>query len=377
MPSVTLQQAMIDNLTQPKKMTVFYDKNFPAFFIRAYPTGGRRYYVRFQHQGLRQLHLIGDANDLSLDEARLKARECIEAKRYGVHTVVAPVTPTLVDFATEFFPRYARHWKASTLKNNQRGFARHIVPVLGHIQVAALTRQHITQWFDGMYTSKGMANRLLPLLSVMMLQAEIYEYRPAQSNPCKNFKRYKLAACERYLTEEELRRLWFALDSHEASSPVAVMVLRLLIVTGCRCNEVCSLKWVDYRQGNWYLPDSKTGAKTVYLSSFARELLAGWPRVGDALFWHKSPSQPFTQACLDRFWRPLRKDIGLNDVRLHDLRHTYASIAVKHNINILTLGRLLGHALPETTLKYTHLAKGDIQRAANHVSKVIARGMKG
>ena len=114
----------------------------------------------------------------------------------------------------------------------------------------------------------------------------------------------------------------------------------------------------------------------MFLSSFARELLSDWPQVSEHLFWHQSPSQPFTPACLDRFWRPLRETIHLNDVRIHDLRHTYASIAVKHNINILTIGRLLGHALPETTLKYTHLAKRDVQQAANVVSQLIAGEMQ-
>ncbi|MGI2059627.1 tyrosine-type recombinase/integrase [Shewanella baltica] len=375
MPSIKLQQSMIDNLPTPQKITVFYDKYFPAFFMRAYPSGIRCYYVRFQHQGLRQLHVIGNANDITLDDARLEARKHIDALRYGVVREPAP-SLTLCAFAEEFFPRYARHWKPSTLLNSQRGFTRHIAPVLGDVPLAALTRQHIEQWFDGMHASKGMANRLLPLLSVMMQQAEVYEYRPAQSNPCKGFKRYKSTHSERYLSEEELKRLWLALDSHEKASPVAVMVLRLLILTGCRCNEVCSVKWADYRQGHWYLPDSKTGAKTVFLSSFARELLSDWPQVSEYLFWHQSPSQPFTPACLDRFWRPLRQTINLNDVRIHDLRHTYASIAVKHNINILTIGRLLGHALPETTLKYTHLAKRDVQQAANVVSQLIAGEMQ-
>ncbi|WP_394230917.1 tyrosine-type recombinase/integrase [Shewanella colwelliana] len=376
MSSVKLQQKMIDSLTPPQKTTVFYDKKMPAFFMQATPSGGKHYYVRFQHQGLRQLYAIGDAEIISLAEARLVAKQHIEAQRYGIQSANPVSTPSLSDFADMFFPRYARHWKASTLKNNQRGFIKHIAPVLGYLPVGALTRQHIEQWFDGMYTSKGMANRMLPLLSVMMQQAEVYEYRPAQSNPCKNFKRYKPAACERYLSDEELRRLWQALDNHEVTAPVPVMVLRLLILTGCRCNEVCSVKWSDYRQGNWYLPDSKTGAKTVYLSSFARSLLSQWPQMGKMLFWHSTPERPFTPAHLDRFWRPLRRSIGLNDVRLHDLRHTYASIAIKHRINLLTVGKLLGHALPETTLKYTHLAQGDIQQAANHVSTLLAGEMK-
>ncbi|MFC1502805.1 tyrosine-type recombinase/integrase [Pseudomonadota bacterium] len=376
MPKVTLQQEMVDTMPPSKKMEAYYDKKFPAFFLRVYPSGKRVFNVRFQHQGLRQLHRLGDAADMSVSEARAAAKALIEKVRYGVEKEARLSELTLSAFAEEFFPRYARHWKPSTLKNNRRGFEQHIEPVLGKVNVSTLTRQQVEQWFSGMSATKGMANTMLPLLSVMMQQAEAYGYREPQSNPCKSFKRYKRAACERYLTAEELRRLWSALDNHQTRSPTAVMILRLLMLTGCRCNEVRTVEWMHYRQGHWYLPDSKTGAKTVFLSSFVRELLDGWPSSGLYLFAGKRSGEPFEYSRLVTVWYQVREEARLTDVRLHDLRHTYASIALQDKVSLLTIGRLLGHTLPETTLKYAHLAKEDIQNAANNVANVIAGGMQ-
>ncbi|PSU41549.1 integrase [Photobacterium frigidiphilum] len=376
MPKVTLQQERVDNMPPSTKMVAYYDKKFPAFFLRVYPSGKRVFNVRFQHQGLRQLHRLGDAADMSVSEARAAANALIEKVRYGVEKDAPLSTLTLSAFAEEFFPRYARHWKASTLHNNRQGFERHIEPVLGKAMVATLTRQQVERWFSGMSATKGMANTMLPLLSVMMQQAETYGYRAPQSNPCKSFKRYTLVACERYLTPDELRRLWSVLDIHQASSPTAVMILRLLILTGCRGNEVRTVKWRHYRQGHWYLPDSKTGAKTVFLSSFVRELLDDWPSTGAYLFAGKQSGEPFEYFRLVAVWHQVREVARLTDVRLHDLRHTYASIALQDKVSLLSIGRLLGHSLPETTLKYAHLAKGDIQNAANNVANVIAGGMQ-
>ncbi|WP_407675715.1 tyrosine-type recombinase/integrase, partial [Photobacterium frigidiphilum] len=169
-----------------------------------------------------------------------------------------------------------------------------------------------------MSATKGMANTMLPLLSVMMQQAEVYGYRAPQSNPCKSFKRYTLVACERYLTPDELRCLWLVLDTHQASSPTAVMILRLLILTGCRGNEVRTVKWRHYRQGHWYLPDSKTGARVVYIGQAAVDVLARHVRrQGGELFPMKKGA---SVRAVSNLWVKLRIKADIADVRIHDLR---------------------------------------------------------
>lgn len=144
------------------------------------------------------------------------------------------------------------------------------------------------------------------------------------------------------------------------------------MLTGCRKGEILTLRWRDYREGNLYLRDSKTGPRTVWLSSPARAVLEELPRRGRWIFPAKHKRAPMPQ--IDRFWFGLREAAGLADVRLHDLRHTYASVAMMAGETVLTVGRLLGHTDPETTLKYTHAAAHDIQAAAETVGTALGWG---
>ncbi len=189
MPSISFTQKGLDSLIPTQNTQTFYDKAFPALCLKLYQSGKRSYSVRFQHQGLRQLHTIGDADEISLSEAKVTAQNMIVHQRYGIGVDEALSSSTLSAYAEVFFPDYASRWKASTLKTNQRGFYRHIAPILGDTPVSQLSRQQVKQWFVGMVAQKGQANRLLPILSVMMKQAEQYGCRPANSNPCQNIPR--------------------------------------------------------------------------------------------------------------------------------------------------------------------------------------------
>jgi integrase len=223
---------------------------------------------------------------------------------------------------------------------------------------------------------KATANQSLVLLSVMMQQCEVWGYRDNNTNPCRRFKRYKEKGRERYLTPDELRQLWRALEALEHGYPIAVMVIRLLVYTGCRSSEVRTLRWDEYRGGHWHLSDSKTGAKTVCLCSQVREYLAHWSSDSEYLFHGRDRSQPLPRQALTQVWKLVCQETKLEDVRLHDLRHTYPSLALQSKVNLYVLGRLLGHADPETTLRYAHLSHEDAYKAASHVSKVLIKGMK-
>ena len=143
----------------------------------------------------------------------------------------------------------------------------------------------------------------------------------------------------------------------------------LLLLTGCRRNEIMTLQWADYRDGHLFLRDSKTGPRTVWLSSAARAVLDGLPRTSIWVFPGKSGNYP--EPGLDYFWRKLRDEAGLTDVRLHDLRHSYASFALQAGETVLTIGRLLGHSKPDTTLKYIHLADDSVRAAVEAVAPVL------
>ena len=147
------------------------------------------------------------------------------------------------------------------------------------------------------------------------------------------------------------------------------MIVRLLLLTGCRKSEILTLRWIDYREGKLFLADGKTGPRTVWLSSAARRILDGLDRANRWIF--PSASGPLGEDSLYEFWWAARVEAELSDVRLHDLRHTYASVALRHGETVLTIGRLLGHNDPKTTLKYAHADDGMVREAVETVGAAL------
>ena len=237
--------------------------------------------------------------------------------------------------------------------------------------IADITRREVQRWFAALHATPAAANRSLPILSVIMRQAEIYGHRSENSNPCAGLRRYRLRGRERFLTFDELRRLGAALVVREDAAPLQVAVVRVLLLTGCRQSEVRTLHWQDYREGHLFLRDSKTGPRTVWLSSAARLVLDRLPRTGRWVFPASTGAGPMSTETLYGCWRALRSAAGLPDVRLHDLRHSYASFALRQGETVLTIGRLLGHRDPATTLKYTHFADTMAREAVEAVGAIL------
>lgn len=195
--------------------------------------------------------------------------------------------------------------------------------------------------------------------------------RPEGSNPCRGIKRYRRKGRERFLSDDEIRRLSARLAAHADKRPMEVAVVRLLLLTGCRKSEIRTLQWSDYRDGNLFLRDSKTGPRTVWLSEPARAVLDGIERKGRWIFPASKGDRPRSAAWLDSFWFMLRVEADLEDVHLHDLRHTTASLALRQGETVLAIGRLLGHRRPETTLKYVHLADAMVRDAVEIVGAAL------
>ena len=195
--------------------------------------------------------------------------------------------------------------------------------------------------------------------------------RPEGSNPCRNIRRYRRKGRERFLSDDEIRRLSKVLAAHADRRPAQVAAIRLLLLTGCRKSEIITLRWSDYREGHLFLRDSKVGPRTVWLSQPARAVLDGIERTGAWVFPSPRAAGPRCRDWLDSLWWRIRAAAGLDEVRLHDLRHTHASIALRQGETVLAIGRLLGHADPETTLKYTHAADAMVMQAAETVGAVL------
>ena len=309
---------------------------------------------------------------IGADDARARAKTLLAAIREGSDEKAAVPSETAFEtVADEVFGRYARNWKPSTLRVNQGYYRNQILPWFGERPIGDITTPDVRRWFASLHNTPVAADRSAPVLSVIMRQAEVYGYRPEGTNPCTGIKRYRRQGRERFLSVVEIRRLGTVLARHEVEHPQAVAIVRLLLLTGCRKSEIVTLKWRFYREGKLFLPDSKTGPRTVWLSSAARAILDGLPRRAVWVF----PS-PRTDACLNSatlacVWHRVRAQASLSDVRLHDLRHSYASMALAQGETVLTIGRLLGHRDPETTLKYIHLAGSAVREAVDTVGAAL------
>lgn len=277
------------------------------------------------------------------------------------------------EYADRFWTDYARHWKPSTQVRNRCGLDRHILPAFGDRSVDELVKADIMFWRDGFAERSGVFNRILPILSVMMGYAEQLGLRPRGSNPCRGAPRFKRKPMERFLTPREYSRLATALDDFDSEYPLLVAAIRLLVYTGARRGEIENLRWEWVQPPRLMLPDSKTGAKIIYLNRQAVQIVEGLAdkrRRGLVFPSRYDPSRPLN---LDTVWLKLRNHAALPDVRLHDLRHSFASTAIRENISLMVIGKLLGHALAETTSRYAHLSDEVIADAAERVSGSIAR----
>lgn len=277
------------------------------------------------------------------------------------------------DVAEEVFSRYGRNWKNQTVKVNRAYLRNQIMPWFGDRPIADITQSEVRDWFAGLLETPAAADRSLPVLSVILRQAEIYGYRRNYSNPCIGLRRYRRRGRERFLSLDEIHRLGVALIEHETVGKLPAAAVRLLLLTGCRQSEIRTLLWQDYRNGHLFLRDSKTGPRTVWLSSSARLVLDKLARTDRWVFPSAKGGRAMSTDALYGFWRKLREAAAMPDLRLHDLRHSYATFALRQGETVLTIGRLLGHRDPTTTLKYIHLADTMARDAVEALGAALQR----
>ena len=372
MPNVRLSGSRVEALEPRKSPYDIRDAELKGFGIRVLPSGAKRYFIHSQHEGRRCWKTIGDADTIGLDEARRQAAELLAAIRRDEKPAL-PQDRLFEAVAEEVFERYGRNWKPGTLKVNRNYLRKTILPWFGGKNIADIGREDVQRWFASLRATPVSADRSAPILSVIMRQAEIYGYRPDGSNPCTGIRRYRRKGRERFLSEPELRRLGTVLDSHEVRRPRDVAFVRLLLLTGCRKSEIATLQWPDYREGRLFLRDGKTGPRTVWLSSPARALLNGLPRQDRWVFPSPQRQGPVPTTVFERFWRRVREEADIADARLHDLRHTYASIAVMQGESVTTTARLLGHNDTRATLKYAHLSDRSVREATDALSTILGK----
>jgi integrase len=340
------------------------------------------YFIKYRtRDGRQRWHTIGrHGSPWTPETARAEARRLLGLVASGGDPAGAKAAtkaaPTVEALAYRFLTEHAEtKRKSSTAKEYRRLVENVILPVLGKRRVADVGRAEITRLHHARRETPTEANRTLALLSTMFNWAERLGERPNGSNPCRHVERFPQSRRERFLSPEELARLGDALAAWRGS-PYVPATIKLLVFTGARLGEILGLQWqwINFERGEARLPDSKTGAKTLHLPPPAMEVLAGLPKIaGVPYVLGAKRGTTFVEAP----WRRIREAAGLAGVHLHDLRHSFASVAAAGGMGLPIIGKMLGHTQAQTTQRYAHLASDPVKEAAATVSGKIAAAMNG
>lgn len=358
-----------------KGFAVRVGRKGPVSWVVAYrpPPGGR---------GVpEKIYTLGALSKFTPDQARRAAAELLARVRLGADPAAERAEKrkalTLTEMLNLFDEQYLRTMvKQKTAVNNRIGLAE-LRRAYGGMKAETLGRAHIAALHTKMADRPYAANRALAVWARAFSWAGERGLVPEGHNPAKGLKRFREQGRERFLTTEELARLGDALRVE--SDPFAAAAIRLLILTGARLREILHSQWsqVDFERGAIFLADSKTGKKPIHLSAAAQAVLSGLPRVAGNpfIFAGKTPGQP--RFDINGPWRRVCRAAGLEGVRLHDLRHSFASFGAGASLGLPIIGRLLGHTQSSTTQKYAHLADDPVKRAAETIGATIAAAMDG
>jgi integrase len=365
--------------------------------------------VRYRQNGVRRHITLGRQPELTAAEARSKARVILDAARKQEAPQVPwdiPRSKSGTVYFGEIAERYLHEFakprkKPSSLLADKRNLELHILPLLGQLKLGQIDRSDIAKMHATQSSTPIAANRCLALVSHIFTVAEKWGLLERGASPCRGIDRFREKPRDRYLTDEELQRLGEALriaadgygginwaaysvaqhvGRQTAEDWRAIAAIRLLLLTGARMTEILSLRWdwIDNRLGIARLPDSKSGPKLLYLPETAMLLLEEIKK--RVLKDH--PTSPFvlpgkTDSAffqgLFHPWRRIRALAKLHDLRIHDLRHVYASTAVSEGDSLYIVGRILGHRQLSTTERYAHLAIGPVREVANRTATKLSR----
>lgn len=420
-----LTKKVVDQATVQLKRYCLWDAELKGFGLQVEVSGTKTYFVRYRprdsgRKGPRPFVKIGRHGDLTAEQARSAAKVILGAVASGADPAASRDAAraehdrkaealSFQSVAERFLAEHATaKRKARTAANYETLFRLHAWPALGSKKAEAITRADLVKLHSAMSRTPHNANRLLAVIGSMYSYASKSGLVPDGFNPARGIEKFREEGRERYLRREEIGRLGAALlegerhgfqwaekpatesskhrpkkdgDPREKLDPYAAAAIRLLMLTGARLREVLHLRWreVDLERGLLLLPDSKTGRKTIVLSQAAIGILQtlrameGSLSPASCVIKGRIPDQP--RADLQRPWAAVRRHAKLEDVRLHDLRHTFASLGAGAGLGLPIVGKLLGHANPQTTARYAHLDADPLRRATDIIGDQLTAAM--
>lgn len=385
MPKLT--KRMIEELETRKSDYFIWDNDLPGFGVRALPSGRRKFVLQYRHGRVSRRMSLGQFGAITVEQARGLALQALAKLRQDVDPLAEIREKRTAVMVKELAERFDEehisvHIKASTAREYRRNLRLFILPAIGNMRICNVTRADISKFHHDWRHKPYQANRNIEIISKMFNLAELWGLRPDGTNPRRHIKKYPERKRERYYSSSELQSIGRTLVEMEAERielPTAIAAVRLLLFTGCRLNEIMKLKWeyVDIPYSALRLPDSKTGAKIVNLGQAAIDVLESIERLpqNPYVITGRVSGAPLTD--LQPFWQRVRARAGLKDARIHDLRHTFASVAVSNGHSLPMIGKLLGHTQVQTTARYAHLAREPQVAAANDVTCLIAMSLEG
>lgn len=370
-----ITKRLADTIKATGKLYEIRDSEVIGFGIRITPAGAKSYTYQWRDAaGVWRRETIGRHGTVTADMARATAQKWAGIVASGgdpCPKVAPPTTATMQALADRYMAEHAAYKKSRSALNDSGYWRNHILPAMGALRVAAVTRQQVEALHLSMRATPTNANRVLEVLRKGFNLAEVWGMRAADSNPCKGVKPFKLRPRRRYISASEAQRLGVAMRAMEREGGLVarfVALVRLNIYTGARKGEWLGARWddVDIQRGILHLADSKSGeAQEIILPPAALDVLAGIGRVlgNPYIIAGAVRAKPLQET--RRLWRRLCADAGIEGLRMHDLRHSFASYTVSATGNLAMVRGLLRHADPKTTMRYAHLLDDPLRAAAH------------
>lgn len=365
-----------------------WDTELPGFFARRQDKKVS-YGVKYRHKGgraSRQVwYTIGKHGAHTPDTARKEASKVLLEVSSGSNPAAARKQGRAAVSVGALWAKYLQDHaqiskKPRSVAEDQALARDYILPQFGRVAVEDLTRADVSRWHASLGEKPIRANRALALLRSMMAKAELWGYRSEGTNPASKIPNNKERPRARWLSRNEFKRLEKALSAFDQAGgcpPSATALIRLLALTGMRLGEARGLRWneVDFRHKTLRLHDSKTGAKTVPLTPESMAILKSLGPPGNNTFVFVGKSGNSHINGIQKIWQRVRRHAGLVDVRLHDLRHSYASVAAQSGVSLQVIGKMLGHRNVSTTQRYAHLSMNPVLEASQRTARDIAKAM--